>query len=74
MASGLGVLLSTVGTYCDLIYTDFRNGDVGYDSTLVKNIYSVTNLPQLKAAKNIVREWDIKTCKEDLLIENIIEN
>lgn len=74
MASGLGVLLSTVGTYCDLIYTDFRNGDVGYDSTLVKNIYSVTNLPQLKATKNIVREWDIKTCKEDLLIENIIEN
>lgn len=74
MASGLGVLLSTVGTSCDLIYTDFVSRSIGYDSTMAKNIYSVTNLPQVIAKKSNVREWDIKSCKAEHLIEKIIKH
>lgn len=74
MASGLGVLLSTIGTPCDLIYTDYNNSSIGYDSTMVKNIYSVMHLSQIIELKSRVREWDTNIYKLEYLVEKIIHD
>lgn len=74
MSSGLGVLLSTVGTSCDLIYTDFVSHSIGYDSTMAKSIYSVTNLLQVIASKSNVREWDAKYYSDEKLADMIMHN
>ena len=74
MASGLGVLLSTSGNSCDLIYTDFVSRSIGYDSTMVKDIYSVKHLPSMLIKNSIVREWDAKHYSEEKLTEMIMQN
>ncbi len=74
MASGLGVLLSTSGNSCDLIYTDFVSRSIGYDSTMVKDIYSVKHLPSMLIRNSIVREWDAKYYSEEKLTEMLMQN
>lgn len=52
LASGIGVLLSSIGVPITLLYTDFRNKKIGYDSDLALKIYSVKHL-KLKSYSHI---------------------
>lgn len=48
LASGLSVLLSTIGVPIVLLYTAFKSRSLGYDAQLAIDIYSVKHLDQTK--------------------------
>ncbi len=71
LASGLAVLLTSVGKKMDLIYTDYVISNLRVDAKQMKDIYSVRHLPNVKS--DIVQEYDANLYTEKQLLELIIK-
>ena len=62
LASGLSVFLTAANKTMDLIYTDFKDINWGYTSTVAIEIYSVMNIDNV--SKFLIKEYDLR--KESL--------
>jgi len=71
LGSGLSVLLTASGVKMDILYTDFKTKDIGYNSALAMQIYSVHHLPGV--SKDLVREYDTNKINSEELIHTIME-
>ncbi len=70
LASGLAVFLTASGCRMDLIYTNYKIFKENFDSTWIKNIYSVHNLP---GTSDRIKEYDMKSYTEESLLKNILK-
>lgn len=74
MASGLGLLLSSLGVSCDLIYTSYKDKKIGFSSILVQEIYSVRHLKDycgIDVSKT--REWNTATMDLHSILNCILD-
>lgn len=71
LGSGLAVFLTAAGVPMDLIYTDFRNKQTGYDSADTIRYYSVLHLPDV--SPDLVKEYDSAKMTDRELLDAILK-
>lgn len=70
LGSGISVYLTAANVPMDIIYTGFNNKNIGYDSAMVIQIYSVFHLPNV--SHNLVKEYNTDNIKNDDLTQTIL--